>query len=156
MDSPPSYLTLSRLIAEIESGDYQFAIKTITNLIGRIDPPVIARCAQYNHCSIPTADILVATAFGKHQLLGANLYASIDYTKSVGEFMAFPQDQERCFDAFVTKRGIRLTVEELRTDRNKRRMFIEAYNGKAALPIIDKQVQRMKDTIDKFTSVVAL
>lgn len=123
------------VIARVESGDVnkqQYAMRFEPGVYARpkFVQDIIARIAKYNQCSQATAKMIYSTSWGACQMMGFNLYdPAFEYTKSVGEFMSSPLDQQATFVRFIRRKGINYDVQSLADMPAMRRQFALTYNG---------------------------
>lgn len=127
--------TLEELIALIESDNNPFAMRfephvyDLTQKSNRYEAMVNVAKAR-NRCSRPTACVIVATSWGKYQIMGFNLYDAIElsYPHSVGKFMATDGDQDATFKAFCQAKNIYFTLPDM-ADPAFALRFAHVYNG---------------------------
>lgn len=122
-------LTLADLVAAVESGNNQFAIRYEPNFV----PSALAvkRCqnSQNGFCSVATAKIICASSWGKYQIMGENIYGLLNLSFSIGKFLSDPDSQREIFDSFLTKKNINFSLAEILSDQAKRDSFSIKYNG---------------------------
>lgn len=134
--------TLANIIASIESSDnpkrLRFESATYQKLIsGKMTPihsVIVGNIASINKCSTDTAAMLYSTSFGLYQMMGFNLWdpsSSARTSFDVFSFVASPNEQTRCFNAFVSRETIDYTAQELADSDLRRVHFAHIYNGDA-------------------------
>jgi hypothetical protein len=92
-------------------------------------------------CSLPTATVIACTSWGLYQLLGENLYDGL-WSRPILEFVADPAGQRDAFGEFLIRHDIDVTLTELIQDTDKRRRFIEVYNGPGAVDAYWAEIKR--------------
>lgn len=83
---------------------------------------------ENGQCSIHTAFQIYCTSIGKYQILGETLYG-LGYAGYVADFVANVSFQDLYFAKLTQRLGIAFTVDELRSDVDKREHFATRYNG---------------------------
>ena len=125
---------LERLIADIESAGRFDAMRFEPHVYKRATAGAygnsVALARRVNKVSLATARMIVATSWGGFQIMGFNIYTSESDSVGIGAFLRDTEIQRQYFRAYVIKRNIAYTVDELR-DETKRRDFARKYNGDA-------------------------
>lgn len=132
-------LSLADLVAYIESRGSNSAIRfepdTYNKFTNGAPIPkeasvILARIRTANNCSIHTAAMIYSSSWGKFQLMGFNVYADVDYSRPVGEFLCCQTDQNARFAAFLKRNGLfNYNPAMLAQDQAQRSHFAMAYNG---------------------------
>jgi hypothetical protein len=140
-------VTLAAVVALVESRNNPNAMRFEPDLYHRIQTrlrllPIDSlildmrrRVALIHGCSFDTACMILATSWGKFQLLGENIYDSqilpgrYPYNCTVVQFLNSPPLQEVMFNSFLVRRGIDFTIFGIMDDESLRNAFIEVYNG---------------------------
>lgn len=127
--------TLEELISDIESGGNQYAMRFEPLVYERTQnsnryEAMVNVAKSRNKCSRATACMIVATSWGKFQIMGFNLYdpSSLDYPHSVGQYMADTDDQAGTFKTFCQRKNIYFSVTDL-LDETLALRFARVYNG---------------------------
>lgn len=123
-------LTLSQLVAQVESGNEFSAVRyepgwkyvTAENLrrFHRAHAPL-----KMNN---ETSRMLLSCSWGKYQMMGSNLY-DLGFESPLVVFAASEYLQGAWFEMFLKARKIDFTLDEILTDKNKREFFSLKYNG---------------------------
>lgn len=125
--------TLSEVIARVESGNNQYAVRFEPEVFERFSRDsakfvsILGWIQRVHSCSQSTAMAIAATSWGKYQLMGENLWPHIE--DSFWTYGAAPLLQDQTFGDFLIRRGINYSLEEIMTDAVKRYHFISEYNG---------------------------
>lgn len=145
-------LTLAEIIGSIEDDNKDWPPRFESGLYLKTSAfrhdtgalrPTVQVLRQYNggvaRCSLDTAEALYAMSWGTYQILGMTLYSPpVGYAKSILDFLNSPAEQIACFQKDVSGRRIDFTVDELRDDEAKRRLFAAHYNGDVSGAYADK------------------
>ncbi len=128
-------VTLESIISDIESAGNRYAMRfephvyERTQITTRYDAAVNAAKAR-NKCSLETARVIVATSWGKFQVMGFNLYDpnGLNYPGFVGAYTNSDTDQVATFKTFCQAKNIYFTPSDLLDDALALR-FARVYNG---------------------------
>ena len=118
--------TLADLIALVESGDNQYAV--------RFEPTYepkeqnIATMSAICKCNKATAKILCAMSFGLFQIMGDNLI-SLDLSITPFVYMNSRATQNQFFKRYRIRNVCDYTLDEVINDETKRLDFARKYNG---------------------------
>ena len=142
-------LKLAQIIAAVESDNnphaMRFEVATFQRAMDR--PEIVLRVAEQNHrCSHDTARIIYATSWGLYQIMGFNLYdpAGYEFTGDIVSYLLDEEEQLLSLQAFLERKDIDFTVQEIIDDPVRRSKFITAYNGPGDT---DGYWQRMREVI---------
>ena len=96
---------LSKIVASVESLNnihaLRFEEKLYTSYQKRKVKTDIVRLI--NKCSLRTAYMIMATSWGKYQILGYNLYNKLNYDKPIGYYLNEPDEQDFTFIEYIKK-----------------------------------------------------
>lgn len=128
---------LMRVIAQVESGGRLDAV--------RFEPAVYQRvCAGYAaeavtvcmvsvDCSHETAAVLVASSWGRYQLMGFNLWG-LDYRRGLAELLTSAVLQDTLLERFLVSRHLdECSWARLVAEPAMRSWFVSRYNGPGAV-----------------------
>jgi hypothetical protein len=132
-------INLADVIAYVESRGDSFALRfepaTYTALTtGAMTPEhadIVSAIATIHNCSVPTAQVIYSSSWGRFQIMGFNLYGpTIQLKTTVFAYCADDIAQIAAFDALVTSMGLGgETAPMLATDPQARIAFGAKYNG---------------------------
>jgi len=127
--------TLEAIISDIESGGNRYALRFEPHVYERAQTlnryaPMVNLARGRNKCSLETARVIIATSWGKFQIMGFNLYDpnGINYPDPVGVYLNDDMVQAATFRVFCQARSIYFTVDDLR-DPAFALCFAKVYNG---------------------------
>lgn len=132
-------ITLIKLIAHVESGDFEGAIRFEEEKYqAMMDTPVksfpqsvgdcLVKIRDIHRCDFLTALQIYCTSFGKFQFMGETLYsAPISLPFPIPIFWSSEVVQGSIFQKFVRERNIDITVDPPRMDEYER--FATIWNG---------------------------
>jgi len=125
-------LTLSRLVAEVESNNSPYAVRYESGWRYTTKKSIDSfhRAHRPVRMSEETVRILLASSWGKYQMMGSNLY-DMGYGAELVQFASTEFEQDIWFKNFLQTRGIDFTLEEILKDKAKRQLFARRYNGDA-------------------------
>ena len=144
--------TLDAVIAQVESSNNPRCLRFEDHLYGVWSSPlktgvqntVLANIRRLNVCSLPTAEMIACTSWGRYQLLGQNLYDPCRCQLDIVSYLYGEDEQRNCFDLFLKSRRIDFTLDQIVADEPTRTHFITVYNGPAA---VDAYWERMQQAI---------
>lgn len=124
--------TLAHLVGQIESGNWYGAIRFEPHvyfacLNGKYQNS-FAKARSVNRCSKETACAIVATSWGRFQIMGFNVYDYLGLNMPVATFLGDREAQEDAFWNFVMRRKIDYSLDDLCVEA-KRLRFARTYNG---------------------------
>lgn len=73
--------------------------------------------------------MIYSTSWGAAQMMGFNLYGSLEYKRPVWEFGDDQIAQVAMFELFCKQKGIEFTADALATNPADRSLFARKYNG---------------------------
>jgi hypothetical protein len=123
--------TLAKVIATVESGPFQYAVRFESGMFaGKVGPLSAAEtaCMKANRCSSITARMICCTSWGLFQIMGFNLYGPLALQIPVGSFMFDTETQFDTFRKFVTLNGFDPENFDC-TDEALIERFARSYNG---------------------------
>ena len=95
----------SKIVGYVESLNNPYAIRfeehLYQNYLSRKPNDAVVR--YINKCSMRTAFMIMATSWGKYQILGINLYNRLDYDKPIGHYLCDEDEQDISFAEFLKK-----------------------------------------------------
>lgn len=96
-------------------------------------------------CSEATARMIACTSWGQYQLMAENIFARnmTAYQVNPTDVFSFVSDtalQEQAFHAFLQIRGIDFTLDDILSDPQKMRKFVERYNGPGDIDAYTKRI----------------
>jgi len=147
-------MKLSRLIANVESNDNQWALRFEPGTYmsaGSNDKAaqIFASIIEVHACSRTTAQMIYSTSWGKYQLMGFNLYGPMKLTTlPVGQFLAFPKYQDSAFLKFLVTRKYD-DLEVPLGDDDWMEVFARWYNGPAN---VAGYVKRVREVASRLTA----
>lgn len=119
--------TISELIAQAESNNRLSAL--------RFEPSyhpteyAYPKITKYHPgLSKSTYDTILASSWGKYQIMGDNLYM-LGLRSTILDFWQDETLQDQYFNGFIKSREIDFTLEEILNDKEKRDKFSHRYNG---------------------------
>ena len=124
-------VTLFDIIAWVETKNVQHAMRFEPSVYARVADqwlPEMVAAQKANSCSQGTARMIYSTSFGAAQIMGFNLYGQ-GYAGDISTFCWDIRAQETQFDAFVKRKNIVCTPEDLAGIPIVRRHFAQVYNG---------------------------
>lgn len=125
-------VSLSDLIGWIESRHNRFAVRfergTFNAITNKGDDAIVAAIKRIHGCSWDTARCIYSMSFGEFQIMGFNLYGSLEYAEPFTRYLGDSAAQRGCFNAFVLQKGIAYSPYDLLTLINKQRLA-KFYNG---------------------------
>ena len=96
---------LERIVAKVESNNDLQAIRFEPLFYLKIkayeDRKVINAVKLLHNCSTETAKMILATSFGKYQIMGYNLYGYLKYNKHIIKYLTSEADQDLMFYKFL-------------------------------------------------------
>lgn len=134
---------LADVIARVESGNFAGAIRyeeaSHANIVARFGSyaSIAQNAMTANKCNQSTACVLLATSWGKFQIMGFNLYASdvCNIREPLSAYLANEPFQEMSFNKYCVARHCdTYDVAALRTSLQTRSDFARLYNGTGNIP----------------------
>lgn len=119
--------SISQLVAQVESGGNQWAVRFEPSYHPDAKAFLNARVAMPG-LSFVTYETLLACSWGQFQIMGDNLYM-LGLKVSLQEYCSDPAMQEMFFLRFCAQRNIAYTLDEILNDDAKRQDFAHHYNG---------------------------
>lgn len=125
-------VSLSDLIGWIESRHNRFAVRfergTFNAITNKGDDATVTKIRRIHSCSWDTARCIYSMSFGEFQIMGFNLYGSLEYNETFTRYLGDPGAQRSTFNAFVLHKGIAYSPADLLIKVNRDRMA-RFYNG---------------------------
>lgn len=132
-------ITLIQLIAHVESGNFDSAIRfeeekynsLMNGPIKELPPRIgdtLNKIKDLHHCDFLSALQIYCTSFGKYQFMGETLYSDpINLPMPIPVFWCSEVVQGSIFQKFVREKNIDIDVEPVRMDEYER--FATIWNG---------------------------
>lgn len=123
--------TLSDFIAQVETNDQMHAIRFEPGFAKYVTEASIRACISYASPSVmsrATAMVLLQTSWGRHQIMGENLYA-LGFKGRLFDYLRDIIWQEFFFSEYCKSRKIDYSLEEVLRNLNCRERFAIKYNG---------------------------
>ena len=124
-------ITLSRLVAQVESDNQPQATRYepgFAKYVTQRSIDAIKRAYKPAYMNDTTAKTLLMFSWGRHQIMGENLYV-LGLQVPLHVYQADDAQQESMFRAYCDSRNIAFSIFDLIGDENKRKTFARKYNG---------------------------
>lgn len=132
-------MTLTDLIARIESGDnlsaWRFEPARFDHLQKLLGPGT-DRCMRVNRCDLATARVIMASSWGRFQLLGSHLYGpSFNSELTIMEWLQSESAQTTDFWRYCQLCAIDpdLSLQSIIDNQTERERVARLYNGPGAV-----------------------
>lgn len=129
--------TLAKVIAQVESGGFPYALRFESRTYGQGSPYFttagLEAAEQGNHCNAVTGRAICSTSYGLFQIMGFNLYGMLGWKQSVATFLFDSEQQLASFTLFCTKNSINPGSFDF-TDEAALEHFARVYNGPGDVP----------------------
>ena len=138
------FTILADLIAEVESGGNQYALRFEKGYIPQDQN--VETMSTINKCSKITAEILCKMSFGLFQIMGNNLI-SLGLSINVFKYCNSVAAQEQMFSRYCIRNNCEYSLDDILNDETKRLDFAKKYNGPGQPDVYAKYL------IDTYTRV---